>query len=277
MSRIQHILDKAEREGGVLRMRSMTEAPASAALAFEPSRDLAPEAGTDDIAAEPDAQALTPGRTVRGAELDPIVLAALEPGAPTAEQYRTLRTRVAQTEHLAASVILVTSPGRGEGKSLLAANLGLTMAQDCQSRICVVDADLRRSTLHRLFGLSNATGLADVLAGRATLADALTGLEDQQITVLPAGQAPAHPGELLGSSAMRQTIQTLRSQFDRVIIDAPPAAPLADIGILTPLVDSVLLVVRADVTTRPAIHEAVATIGPAKLLGVVLNDAVSQA
>ena len=276
MSRIQHILDKAEREGSVLRMRSMIEPAASAALAFEPLSGLAPEAGTEDIA-EPDAPTLTPGRTVRGAALDPIVIAALEPGAPTAEQYRMLRTRVAQTDRLAANVILVTSPGRGEGKSLLAASLGLTMAQDCRSRICVVDADLRRSTLHRLFGLSDAPGLADVLAGRATLADALTGLEDQQITVLPAGHAPAHPGELLGSNAMRQTIQTLRSQFDRVIIDAPPAAPLADIGILTPLVDSVLLVVRAEVTTRPAIQEAVATIGPARVLGVVLNDASPQA
>jgi capsular exopolysaccharide synthesis family protein len=278
MSRIQHILNKAEREGSLLRMRSMTEPAATAALAFESPSDPEPEAGTEDIAAAPAASALTPGRTVRGAELDPIVIAALAPGTPTAEQYRTLRTRVTQTEHPPANVILVTSPGRGEGKSLMAANLGLTMAQDLQSRICIVDADLRRSKLHLLFGLpDDAPGLADVLAGRAILANALTGLEDQQITVLPAGQLPAHPAELLGSSAMRRTIQTLRTQFDRVIIDAPPAAPLADIGILTPLVDSVLLVVRADVTTKPAIQDAVATIGPEKLLGVVLNDAASRA
>ena len=72
---------------------------------------------------------------------------------------------------------------------------------------------------------------------------------------------------------MRRTIQTLRSYFDRVIIDAPSAAPLADIGILAPLVDRVVLVVRAGITTKPAIQEAVDTIGPAKLLGVVLNDA----
>ena len=76
--------------------------------------------------------------------------------------------------------------------------------------------------------------------------------------MLPAGQPPAHPAELLGSTAMRRTIETLRSQFDRVIIDAPAAAPLADVGILTPLVDRVLLVVRAGMTTKPAIQEAVA-------------------
>jgi capsular exopolysaccharide synthesis family protein len=284
MSRIQHALDKADREGGVLRMRSMIEPAATAALAFETPRGAtsrageAGDAGEEEIAAERAVPTLTPGQTVRGAELDPILRAALAPGTVVAEQYRSLRTRVAHIDHAAPiNVILVTSPGRREGKSLTAANLGLTMAQDFQRRICVVDADLRHSKLHTLFGLSEGPGLADVLAGRATLADALIDLEDHQITLLPAGQIPAHPAELLGSSAMRRTIQTLRSQFDRVIVDAPPTAPLADIGILTPLVDSVLLVVRAGVTTKPAIEEAMVTIGTAKLLGAVLNDVASRA
>lgn len=283
MSRIQNILAKAEREGGVLRMRSMTEPEA---VAFDTPGSPVVEAvhvkavheriGHEEIAAEPAGPTLTPGRTVRGAQLDPILVAALHPGATVAEQYRALRTRMSHADHVApVNVILVTSPGRREGKSLTAANLGLTMAQDFQRRICIVDADLRHSRLHKLFGLPEAPGLADVLAERSTLADSLMNLEDQQITLLPAGRAPAHPAELLGSSAMRRTIQTLRSLFDRVIIDAPPAAPLADIGILAPLVDSVVLVVRAGVTTKPAIQEAVATIGPAKLLGVVLNDATS--
>ena len=286
MSRIQNILQKAEREGSVLRMRSMTEPEVAAPVAFDTTGSPVVEAvhvkavhehiGREEIAAEPAGPTLTPGRTVRGAQLDPILVAALHPGATVAEQYRALRTRMSHADHGApVNVILVTSPGRREGKSLTAANLGLTMAQDFQRRICVVDADLRHSRLRSLFGVSEGPGLADVLVGRATLADALINLEDQQITLLPAGALPAHPAELLGSTAMRRTIQTLRSQFDRVIIDAPSAAPLADIGILTPLVDSVLLVVRAGVTTKPAIQEAASTIGHAKLLGVVLNDATS--
>jgi capsular exopolysaccharide synthesis family protein len=172
-------------------------------------------------------------------------------------------------------MILITSPGRGEGKSLTAANLALTMGQDFQSRICLVDADLRHSRLHHLFGLTETPGLADVLEGRATLTDALIALEDHPITLLTAGNIPAHPAELLGSAAMRRTLQTLRSQFDRIIIDAPSAAPLADVGILAPLVDSVVLVVHAGSTTKPAIQEAVSTIGPSKLLGVVLNGAAA--
>jgi protein-tyrosine kinase len=276
MSRIQHILEKAEREGGVLRMRSMTEPPALGNLAFDTPMAPVPEAAPPETNIEAAAPAPAPGRTVYGARLDPMLVAAREPGAPAAEQYRALRTRVNHSDHGApVNVILVTSPGRGEGKSITAGNLALTMAQDFQQRICVVDADLRHSRLHSLFGIDEGPGLADVLAGRASLADALIGLEEQQITVLPAGVLPAHPAELLGSAAMRRAIQTLRSQFDRVIVDAPPASPLADIGILTPLMDSVVLVVRAGATTKPAIQEAVAAIGPAKLLGVVLNDAAS--
>ncbi len=174
-------------------------------------------------------------------------------------------------------VIVITSPGRGEGKSLTAANLALTMGQDFQSRICLVDADMRHSSQHRLFGLPEMPGLADVLSGHALLNDSLVALEDLALTVLPAGQLPAHPAELLGSTAMRRTLQTLRSQFDRVIIDAPSAAPLADVGILTPLVDSVVLVVQAGTTTKPAIQEAVGAIGSSKLLGVVLNGAAAAA
>jgi capsular exopolysaccharide synthesis family protein len=260
-------------------MRSATEPAGATAVAFEVPGlpDAAPpvveHTAADVVAAAPSMPAV---RTLRGALLDSVLVAALAPGATTAEQYRALRTRVAHTNHdTAVHVILVTSPGRGEGKSVTAANLGLTMGQDFQSRICVVDADLRRPRLDSLFGIPDTPGLADVLTGRCTLSDALIHLEDQQITVLPAGQVPAHPAELLGSAAMRRTIHTLRSQFDRVIIDASAAAPLADVGILAPLVDSVLLVVRAGVTTKPAIHEAVATIGQSKLLGLVLNSAAA--
>jgi protein-tyrosine kinase len=271
MSRIQHILEKAERDGSVLRMRSMAEA---SALAFEQPGTMPPDAFDEPMIVERATPVMTPGRTVHGTHLDRLLVASLEPGVSAAEQYRALRTRLTHSDHAApVNVLLVTSPGRREGKSLTAANLALTMAQDFQRRICIVDADLRHSRLHALFGVSDVPGLADVLAGRASLADALVHLEDQQITLLPAGQPSGHPAELLGSATMRQTIETLRSQFDRVIVDAPPTGPLADLAILTPLVDSVVLVVRAGITTKPAIQEAVATLGPTPLLGVVLNDA----
>ncbi|PYR14236.1 MAG: capsular biosynthesis protein [Acidobacteria bacterium] len=191
-----------------------------------------------------------------------------------AEQYRALRTRIAHTETGGAvNVVLVTSPGRGDGKSLTAANLGLAMAQEYQQRICVVDADLRASLQQRLFGLAEGVGLSDVLTGRAALEEALVTVEEHHITVLPAGSPSAHPAELLGTTAMRRVIESLRSRFDRVIIDSPAATPLADVSILAPLVDSVILVVRAGMTSKPAIHDAIGAIDAGKLLGIVLNEA----
>lgn len=272
MSHIQNILEKADREGGIRRMRSVSGAAAAASVVDRPAS--LPSAGSDaDAAADRPAY---PARIIRNARYDPNLVAVLAPGAPAAEQYRALRTRVSHASHGAAvGAILVTSPGRGEGKSLTSANLALTMAQDLQMRVCVVDADLRHSRLHSLFGAPNGPGLTDVLEGRATLADALVGFEGQQITMLPAGPVPTHPAEMLGSGAMRRTIETLRSQFDRVIIDAPAVSPLADVGILAPLVDGVLLVVQAGTTTKPAIQDAVANLGTGAFLGVVLNGAAA--
>jgi capsular exopolysaccharide synthesis family protein len=279
MSRIQNILDKAEREGAVRRMHGMSDLAAMAAPV--PDRSEAPAAPSpiaSDVEADDLSVALAaaPAHAVSGARLDPVLVAALAPDATAAEQYRSLRTRLAHTDHGAPiNVVLITSPGRGDGKSLTAANLGLTMAQDFQTRVCVVDAHLRHARLHELFGLPESPGLADILSGRSGLAESLVTLENQHITLLPAGPAPMHPAELLGSVTMRRTIEALRAQFDRVIIDAPAAAPLADVGILTPLVDTVLLVVHAGTTSKPAIHEAVAAIGPSKLLGMVLNGVVA--
>lgn len=270
MSRIQNILDKAERDRALSGIRSLSDADE---VGYDAALDGKPAFGERDFI-EPASSSLTPGRIVRSARLDSLLVTALAPAASASEQYRALRMRISHTDHASHThTILVTSPGRREGRTLTVANLGLAMAQDFQRRVCVVDADLRHPRLHRLFGVPEDPGLADVLTGQIALADALTQVEDQQITVLSAGTPSAHPSELLGSRAMRQTVETLREQFDRVIIDAPPTSPIADAGILAPLVDRVVLVVRAGVTTKPAIHEAVAAIGSTNLLGAILNDA----
>lgn len=272
MNRIQNILDKAERDGSVRRVRTMPETSSATALAFDAERAMPP-------AMEPHTPLVNPPvvgpRVVRGA-FDRRLVVAHAAGSPAAEQYRSIRTRITQSDHgSAVNVVLLTSPGRGEGKSLTAANLALTMGQDVQTRVCVVDANLRQPRLHGLFGVPDAPGLGDVLAGRATLADALVQFEDQTLVLLPAGQHPSQSAALLGTAAMRGIIETLRTQFDRVIIDAPAAGPLADVGILAPLVDGILMVVQAGVTTKPAIQEAVSTLPSEKFLGVVLNGGVA--
>lgn len=300
MNRIQSILDKAERDGSVRRLRIPEAAATATAFDDAPVSLAPPPARVVPVPVEvpmpaapppmasaplpawsplptieaPVPPAPPPAHVVTAARLDRRLLAASATDSVAAEQYRALRTRMLYADNGSAmSVVLITSPGRGEGKTLTAANLALTMAQEYQRRICLVDADMRHPQLHRLFGLPDGPGLSDVLSGRVTLDDALVTLEDQQITILPAGRAHERPAELLGTAAMRRTIETLRSQFDRIVVDAPATTPLADVGILTPLVDSVLLVVRAGVTVKPAIHDAVAAIDASKLLGVLLNEA----
>jgi capsular exopolysaccharide synthesis family protein len=279
MSRIQRILDKAEREGGLHRTRPVVNPAApggSSATALEELEEPRAPAAVAPVEAPHASRAtLFPAaRAIRGTVLAPYLVAATQGTGIAAEQYRALRTRIMQTSHGgAAHTVLITSPGRGEGKSLTVANLALTMGQDYQRRICVLDADFRATRQHRLFGLAETPGLSDVLLGRSPLEEALVTIEELGLTVLPAGLPPDHPAELLGTSAMRRTLDTLRSGFDRVVIDAPAAAPLADVGILMALVDRVLLIVRAGITSKPAIHEALAAIDQAKCLGFVLNDA----
>lgn len=268
MSRIQSILEKAERDGSVRRVRNVGEhLPPPSSSPGVPAHD---PGGLSSSLSEP---RLASVNVVTGARLDPLLVAALAPSSTAAEQYRALRTRILHADiGSVVNVVMITSPGKAEGKTLTAANLALAMAQDFQRRVCVVDANLRKPMLHHVLGLTEGLGLADVLLGRAVLTDALVTLEEHEMTVLPAGGPAAHPAELLGSIAMRRTIDALRTNFDRVVIDAPATVPLADVGILAPLVDTVILIVRAGVTSKPAIQDAVSAIDEGKLLGIVLNE-----
>ena len=108
--------------------------------------------------------------------------------------------------------------------------------------------------------------------GGVELNQALVNAEQHHLTLLPAGAIPTHPAELLGSAAMRRVLDTLRNRFDRILIDMPPVAPLADLHILAPMADGLLMIVRAGVTPRPAIERALAGLDMTKVLGLVLNE-----
>jgi len=101
-------------------------------------------------------------------------------------------------------------------------------------------------------------------------------VEEYHLSILPAGLPPTHPAELLGSAAMRRTIDTLRTRFDRIIVDMPPVEPLADVHILTPVADALLMIVRAGLTEKPAIDRALHGLDLSKVLGLVLNEAESD-
>jgi capsular exopolysaccharide synthesis family protein len=289
MSRIQDILSKAERDGTARRTRALHDDARPAASTASASAVATPPRA--DAPPRQPAAAWTPAATAQAPAASPVdaggvhehfpsavaldqhLVAALAPQSLAAEQYRSLRTRIKQAENgRAIRAIAVTSPNKGDGKSLTAANLSLTMAQEFQQRVLLIDADLRRPSVHHLFGISDTPGLADVLMGAADLNQALVALPEYHVTLLPAGAPPSHPAELLGASSMRRILDTLRTRFDRILIDMPPVAPLADVHILAPLVDGVLMIVRAGVTPKPAIEQALSGLDASKVLGLVLNE-----
>lgn len=280
MSRIHDILSKAERDGTMRRTRGLTDDDRTAqAIPASHVEYLPPPAWTPEPATPEsgDHEALAPRRAPE-ARLDLHLVAATASNSLAAEQFRALRTRIKRAENgRALRTLVITSPAKGDGKSLTAANLALTMAKEQQQRVLLIDADLRRPAVHQLFGVSEGPGLSDVLMGAAGVDEAIVTLPDHHLALLPAGTLPHHPAELLGSAAMRRLLDTLRTRYDRIILDMPPVAPLADLHIVAPMADGVLMIVRAGVTPKPAIERALAGLDTAKVLGLVLNEAGDNA
>jgi capsular exopolysaccharide synthesis family protein len=280
-------LNKAERDGQVRRTRALSaedsrhESPAT--FAPYPHLDIVESSGSRSAGTAALPNASPAGlddhpESVADFTLDPHLIAALAPASLAAEQYRSLRARIKRAEgSRAVRSIIITSPTKGDGKSLNAANLALTMAQELQQRVLLIDADLRRPEVHRLFGIADVPGLADVLMGGAPLESTLVHLPEHRLSILPAGAPPSNPTELLGSSTMRRLLDQLRTSYDRILIDTPPVSPLADLQVLAPMADGLVMIVRAGVTPKPAIERALAGLDMTKVLGLVLNESGAPA
>jgi protein-tyrosine kinase len=287
MSRIHRIVEKAEREGLLTRTRSLPEdtPPAPPVERFEepepePLHEVAPPQTGAAQAGEATEDELARVRSIHSAPafvgIDPLLVVSAEPTSFAAEQFRLLRTRLSTRDKTRRTqTVLVTSPQNGDGKTITATNLALSMAQEFLGRVLLVEADLRRPSVGALLRLPASPGLADVLVGVASIEEALVPVPGQHLTVLAAGGHPARPTELMGSSVMRRTLEALRAQFDRIVIDTPPVV-LADTHVLATLADAILLVVRAGVTPRPAVERALAAFDREKVLGLVLNDVEEQ-
>ncbi|MDP2662328.1 MAG: polysaccharide biosynthesis tyrosine autokinase, partial [Dehalococcoidia bacterium] len=213
------------------------------------------------------------GNHASSRRLNAKLVAASNPLHPTAEDFRFARTMVLQRGSAAASqVLLVTSWGSGEGKSTTLANLAVTLAQGGQ-RVVVVDADLRRPTLHRLFDVSNEAGLSAVLAGEGNADRWLQSTPIDNLRILTAGLPKHSPADMLSSPLLAKVLEELKGYAQTVLIDAPALSVAADALQVARGVDGVLLVADSRKTTSSALTEAkvrLELVG-ANLRGVILT------
>ncbi len=202
------------------------------------------------------------------------LIASLDPKSVVSEQYRTIRTNIqfsSVDEDIQA--IMVTSAGPGEGKSTTAANLAVVMAQQ-EKNVLLVDADLRKPTVHYTFELVNQYGLTSVLAKSKSLEQAIRSTDIPFLSVLTSGPIPPNPAELLGSKSMKEILEEAKERFDVIIFDTPPTLAVTDAQILANLCDGVLLVLYSGKSEK---EQAIKTkdllvAANGRILGVVLNQ-----
>jgi tyrosine-protein kinase Etk/Wzc len=209
-----------------------------------------------------------------GKPFDIHLVAYHNPFSPIAESFRHLRTNVQYAQlDKPLKTILVTSPNPKEGKSTTAANLAVTFAQT-EQKVLLVDSDMRRPTIHSLFGLKKDPGLTDLLFGSATLEEVTKQGVLDNLWIIGAGTKPPNPAEILGSIKMKEFIKTVRLAYDVVIFDSPPVLAVTDAAVLSTAVDGTLLVVSSDKThvqTLGRATEVLKGIGNTPV-GVVLNN-----
>ncbi len=197
----------------------------------------------------------------------------LEPQSEIAEAYRTLRTSILlSTAGHPPQVLVFTSAMPQDGKSMTSINLAFVMAKQGK-RVLLVDADLRRPSIHKTFGLRPPVGFSNVLSGGAKWQDVVQPTMEPTLFLLPSGPLPPHPSELLGSVMMQELIRDWRKEYDHVIIDSPPVLSVTDAVLLSVQADSVTLVVRSGQTTMGAVRNATDLLLNLKapLRGIVLN------
>lgn len=196
-----------------------------------------------------------------------------DPPGPRFDAFRMLRTNLQFLQPGSHSnTLMVSSAAPGEGKTHVAANLAVVLAVS-GARVVLIEADLRSPRLSSVMGIEGGGGLTDVLIHRVTLDEVLQPWGTYNLTVLPAGQIPPNPSELLGSASMRTVLKELESGADYVLIDAPPLLPVTDAAVISKLVSGTLLVAAVSQTKQQELAQAITILETinSPLLGIVLN------
>ena len=205
--------------------------------------------------------------------LDGRLVTMTDPASPSAEAYRTLRTNLQyRFVDSPPKVIVITSPGRREGKTITCANLGVVLAQ-ADNNTLIVDCDLRAPEVHKAFGLRNPYGIVDVLSGEQDVQEACH-VPVPGLKVLSTGPIPPAPAELLSSRQFVDLMDQVRTQFDYVLVDTPSMQAVSDPLIIVPKSDGVLLVLDAQKTRKGSVRKHVRDVESigSRVLGIVMNN-----
>jgi protein-tyrosine kinase len=206
--------------------------------------------------------------------VDPKLVVFHEPGSPAAEHFKVLRSQILYPKDgKDRRVILVTSAMERAGKTMVACNLAVSIAQSVDPYALLIDADIRKSSVHRMLGLEPAEGLSEYLQRNEPLSKYLIRTPMMKLTVLLAGHSVRNPAELLTSDKMRHLFEEARERYpDRfIIVDSPPVNLAAETLSLSQNVDAVVFVVRYGYSNQDLIEEAIAKVGEDKILGIVFN------
>ena len=216
----------------------------------------------------------SPGIRSEDRVLDSKLVSLFEPSSMVAEQFRRLRTYIIKAGRGdAQKTILVTSALAGEGKSLVAINLAITIAVELHSNALLVDCDLRNPSISRLFGFQEKKGLSDYLLGEAEIPDLLIKTPVDKLSILPGGTLQDNPVELIGSKKMKSLVDDLKTRYDDryIILDSSPILATTEPSVLNDMVDGILLVIKSGDTPRESVQFALSLLDKKKVMGVVLN------
>ncbi len=208
------------------------------------------------------------------ASVDPKLIVFHEPESLIAEHFKLLRSRILHpADGKELRTIMVTSAMENAGKTMIACNLALSIAQGVDPYAMLIDADVRKPSIEKMFGMKAGTGLTDYLRGEVTLSQCLVKPVISKLTILPSGNSVSNPAEIVTSSRMRELLEEAKGRYsDRfIIMDTPPVNMASETVDLAKLVDAILLVVRCGESRKPLVEQAISRLGRERIMGIIFN------
>jgi len=213
------------------------------------------------------------GSPGKGKDRTPDLIALNSPKSTASESYRGIRTNILfSTAESVPQVILVSSAGPKEGKTITVANVAITMAQ-AGSKIIILDCDMRRPEIHNFFGATRDRGMSNILVGLDNIGEIIQNTKIPNLDVITSGPIPPNPSEMLGSKRMESLLVALRKKYDHIIIDSPPVTAVTDAVVLSKSADGVIIVIRTGYMARQIVKNGIGQLNNvgAHIIGAVLN------